>query len=325
MLEIQLNNKILQTVGDVKLSRFMRDNPSNLTLKFRKEDVKNLELGDVITLKYNNQNAFKGYIFKINENETELIEILALDQLRYLKNQHVMTIKNKTATALIKELAHEFNLKLGAIDETSIDIATKQIIIENKSLFEIIYQALDDTMLENKKNGRVVDYVLYDDFGKLTLKKQNTLNSEVVFEASNIIKYSNNRSIDSETYNRIFIYYKDEKEKKVDKYIIKNSDKEAKWGVLQKAFSVEKISKDKASEWGAKLLKYFSTPKWSFSITTVATDINIRGGSNVYIKLQVNDKLIHKKLIVDSVIHKFTNNEYTMDLNLLGVDDDGVS
>lgn len=325
MLEIQLKNKILQAVGNVKLSRYMRDNPSNLTLKFRKEDVETIELGDVITLKYKNTNAFKGYIFKINENEEDLIEIVALDQLRYLKNQHTMTIKNKTATALIQDLASEFNLKVGSLEDTKVDIAVKQIIVENKSLFEIIYDALDDTMLENKKNGRIVDYVLYDNFGKIELVNQKTLNSNIVFDGANIIKYSNNKSIDNNTYNKIFIYYKDDKDKKVDKYIIEDSSTQAKWGVLQKSFGVQKITKDKAQEWGEKLLKYFNTPKWEFSISTVASDINIQGGTNVFINLNVNGKTIHKKLIVDKVIHNFSNGEYTMDLNLLGVDSNGAS
>lgn len=325
MLEIQINNKLLQAVGSVKLSRYMKDNPSTINFKFRKEDLKEVDLGDVITLKYKDVNAFKGYIFKINETEDDLIEINALDQLRYLKNQHTMTIKNKTATNLIKELASEFGLEVGELDDTKVDIAKQQIIVENKSLFEIIYDALDDTMLENNKNGRIIDYVLYDDFGKLTLKNQKDIKSDLVFDNSNISQFNNNYSIDSETFNKIFIYYKDETTHTMDKFIVQDGSTISKWGVLQKTFGVEKITKAQADEYGQKLLKYYNLPKWEFSITTLATDINVRGGTNVIINLELNDKVINKNLVVNSVDHIFENDEYTMKMSLIGVDKYGAS
>lgn len=324
-LEIQIKDKVVEAFGDFKLTREMKDAASRVELKFRSEDMKDIELGNVISITYKGTGMFKGYIFSIVEKYGDLIEVVAFDQLRYLKNQHTMTIKNKTATKLIKELAAEFKLKLGEIEETSVDIAVKQIIVENQSLFEIINNALDDTMLANKKQGRIRQYILFDDFGKLTLKDQKGLKSDLVFENSNIIKFENQSSIDSQTYNKIFIYYKDDKEKKVDKYIIEDSDTQSKWGVLQKTFSVEKITKDQADEWGQKLLKYFNIPNWKFEITTLLQDPEIRGGTNIKVSLDLNNKKLQKNMVVSKVIHNFSNNEYTMDLTLLGVSENGAS
>ena len=46
-------------------------------------------------------------------------------------------------------------------------------------------------------------------------------------------------------------------------------------------------------------------------------DINIRGGTKIAVTL---DNKAQNYFIVDTVTHKFTNNEYTMDMVLLGVD-----
>lgn len=324
-LEIQIKDKIIEVFGDFKITREMRDVPSSVELNFRKEDLKGIELGNEVAVKFKGKGMFKGYIFSITEKHGDLIEIVAFDQLRYLKNQHTMTIKNKTASKLIQELASEFKLKVGDITETSVDIAVKQIIVENQSLFEIINNALDDTMLANKQQGRVMQYILYDDFGKLTLKNQKDLNSNLVFENSNIIKFENKHSIDNQTYNKIFIYYKDEKDKKVDKFIIENSSTQGKWGVLQKTFGVEKITKEQADEWGQKLLKYFNIPSWKFNITTLLQDPEVRGGTNVKVSIELNDNKIEKNLVVSKVVHNFSNNEYSMDLTLIGVDENGAS
>ncbi len=57
----------------------------------------------------------------------------------------------------------DFHLNLGAVESTNFIIPSR--IEDNTALFDIIYNALD-LELTNKK----AMYVLYDDFGKLTLK-----------------------------------------------------------------------------------------------------------------------------------------------------------
>ena len=57
----------------------------------------------------------------------------------------------------------DFNLNLGSIADTGYKIPSR--VEDNTSLFEMIENALDLTMQNTKQM-----FVLYDDFGKLTLK-----------------------------------------------------------------------------------------------------------------------------------------------------------
>ncbi|MFL8589818.1 cell wall hydrolase, partial [Clostridioides difficile] len=69
---------------------------------------------------------------------------------------------NKTASELVKMLAKDFNLKYNVIEDTKYKLSRVE---ENKTLFDMILTALDDTLREKKEM-----YTLYDDFGRITLK-----------------------------------------------------------------------------------------------------------------------------------------------------------
>lgn len=319
-LELKVNSNLIEAINTIKLKRFMRDSPSILEFYVRKIDIDSAELGNQVTLKYKDTNAFKGYIFSIKESEDDLVKIICYDQLRYLKNSHTMLIKNKTATQLIKDLCSYFKLEVGYLENTKINIATTQKIIENKSLFEIINNAILDTMIEEKKkNSRILTYVLYDDFGKITLKNSELLTTDIVIDETNILNYSRDISIDNETYNKILIFYKDDNEQELNTFYFDNNDTQKKWGILQKVESHKNITKSQAEKLAKDLLNLYNSPKKSLKITTLNTDIKIVGGTKVAILLNLLDKQIKNYYIVNEVTHIFENDEYLMELDLLGV------
>lgn len=325
-LVIIINDEIIEAINEVTLTRYMKDMPTEFDVEFLKSDSTNISLGNSIVVKYKDINVFKGFIFVIDETEDDTIKCKAYDQLRYLKNEHTMVVKNKTASDLIKELAGVFNLKLGNIVDTGIDIAPKQMLIENKSLFQIIYDALEyTTVSKQQKNNRIELYLLYDDFGSLTLNKLGDLSSDVIFDKDNIISYSFGTSIDTETYNRILVYSKVETDDKVEKNILEyyradDSSTQTKWGVLQKVVNADHIKKEQAQKYVNDLLSRYNVENITFNITTIGGDVNIRGGSKVAIMLNTSKSIINKYLIVNKVTHKFASNEYTMELELIGVE-----
>jgi len=75
-------------------------------------------------------------------------------------------------------IAADFNLNIGQMDDTYFKIATK--VEDNKTLFDIIQDALDDTL-----DNRSEIYVLYDDFGKLRLSYIEFLKVGLVVDAEN--------------------------------------------------------------------------------------------------------------------------------------------
>lgn len=321
MLSLIVGKTIVTPIDEVVVNREMKRVPSSIEFKVLKEQVSDIKLGDKITATYDDGNLFMGYVFCIKENKDDVVSIKGYDQMRYLKNQHTMLIKNKTATKLIKEIASEFKLQVGEMEDTKVDIATKQKIVENKSLIDIIYDALEDTMLANNQKGnRTVEYLLYDDFGKLTLKKLKDMKSKIILTEENTYNYSFSRDIDNSTYTKIYIYYKDDKEHKINKHIVNDTDTQKKWGILQKTISTKRITKQQAEEYAKKLLKYYGVPKQSFTLDCLVGDINIRGGTSVAIMFNTTTKNFNNFFVVNKVKHVFKDNEYTMKLELLGVD-----
>ena len=95
-------------------------------------------------------------------NKDGIISVTAYDQLRYLKNKWTYQYQNKRADEVVKMIADDFLLKTGTLENTGYRISRTE---DNETLFDIIQNALDITVMNTKEL-----YVLYNDFGKLTLR-----------------------------------------------------------------------------------------------------------------------------------------------------------
>ena len=98
----------------------------------------------------------------------------------------------------------------------------------NQSLFDIILNALDETIRNRKEM-----YVLYDDFGKLCLKNLERMKVGLVIDEETGENFDYESSIDSDTYNQIKLTYDNSETGKRDVYMAKDSSNIEKWGVLQ--------------------------------------------------------------------------------------------
>ena len=189
------------------------------------DEALNIEHGNVVMLKVDGIDLFYGFVFILKEKpKTRTIKITAYDQLRYLKNKETYSYTNKTASDVIKMIANDFRLNVGDLADTKYKIASR--VEDNKTLFDIILWALDETL---KNTGRL--YVFYDDFGKLRLKDVEHLKLDILID--DFESYDMTSSIDDETYNQIKLT-KENKETGVNEvYIAKNSSNINKWGMLQ--------------------------------------------------------------------------------------------
>ena len=96
------------------------------------------------------------------------------------------------------------------------------------SLFDIVENALDLALTNAKKM-----FVLYDDYGKLTLKNIENMNISgyiIYNESSENFEYTS--SIDEQTYIQIKLSYDNYDTGKREIYIAKESSNIQKWGVL---------------------------------------------------------------------------------------------
>ena len=274
-----------------------------------KDNIINFQEGNRVELYVNDTPVFLGFVFKKSRTKDGIISVKAYDQLRYFKNKDTYIYENITASQLLKMIAGDFSLFIGDITDTKYVIPS--CIEDNTSLFDIIKNALDTTLLNTKEM-----YVLYDDFGKLALKNIGDMRVPIKIDENIAEDFDYETSIDSETYNKIKLLYEDDETKKMEVFTAKSDNTIKRWGVLQ---YFEKIdNRDNGVIMAEALLKLYNNKTRSLSINGIMGDLRVRAGSQVPVFLNLGDIIANNWLIVEKCTHTFKQNEHTMDLELKG-------
>ena len=299
--------------------------PGQLQFDVLKDDVLDITEGDTVSLKVDGNGIFYGYIFKKKRGKDKKISITAYDQLRYFKNKDTYVYEFKTASEFIKELiddhfkiknkgevgyeTDEAILNVGTIEDTGYVIPTRTE--SNMSLFDMVQNALDLT-LQNKNEM----YVLYDDFGKITLKNIANMQVNVLIdeETGELFDYSS--SIDENTYNRIKLTYDNEKTGMRDVYIAKDSSNMDRWGILQYHDTLKEGENGQAK--ADALLELYNKKKRHLSVNNAFGNINVRAGSLLPVILSLGDIEIRNPMLVEKCKHEFKNGQHFMSLTLRG-------
>lgn len=120
--------------------------PGKLTFECIKTDNLSFSEGDACRFSVNGTPLFYGFVFEKSRtgSDNKRIKVTVYDQLYYLNNKDYFQYENKTATEVVRMLADDFGLNLGTLENTSYKIASRTE--DNKSLFDIIQTALDETL-----------------------------------------------------------------------------------------------------------------------------------------------------------------------------------
>lgn len=287
-----------------------RGTPGKLTFKCLFDENNIFEEGDLVTVKYKGQKVFYGFIFAISRDKDKILSVTAYDQLRYLKNRDVYEYRNKKASEVITMLANDFKLNLGYIEDTKFIIPKR--LEDGVSLFDIILTALGITLQNTKKM-----YVLYDEFGKLTLKDIENMKLDFIVDATISQNFSYKSSIENSA-NTVKIVKSDSKVGKREIYIAKDSSHIKKWGVLQHydTLGEKENGKTKADA----LLQLYNRKFKNLTIKNIFGDIRVRAGSSIIVILDLGDTKVNNYMLVESAKHIFNNQEYLMDLTVRGAD-----
>lgn len=312
-LLISDNKKVYQPAveGEIEWTTERKGVPGKLTFKIFDDGFVDYSEGNSVSFKFDGKKVFYGFIFTVKVDNDNIVSITAYDQLRYLKNKDTYVYKKKTAAQVLKMIASDFRLRIGKVRDTKFYVMRR--IEENKTLFDIIQNALDLT-LDNRKKM----YVLYDDFGKLNLQDVDDLKLNIQIDAGTSSDLDYSTSIDGETYNRIKLTYENEKTGKRDVYIAQDSKNINQWGVLQYYDTVDDPN-------GAKtkvnaLLKLYNKKTKNLSVKKAFGDIRARAGYSVVVSLEIGKEKFTKYMLIEKAKHVFGENEYYMDLTLRGGD-----
>lgn len=310
-LIIQNGSDIYQPAieGEIKWDTERKGQPGKLSFNVVPDGIINFQEGNPVSFKCDGIKVFYGFVFKKERDKDKIIKVTAYDQIRYLKNKDTYIYKNKTASEITKMIAADFNLKTGVLADTGYKIASR--IEDNKSLIDMIQNALDLTMQNKNKL-----YVLYDDFGQLTLKDVEEMKLDIVVDEENAENYKYISSIDGQTYNKIKLSYENEKTGKREIYITQDKGNMNKWGVLQYFETIDEKVNGKAKS--DALLKLYNSKQRSLSINNVFGDPRVRAGSSISIDLNLGDIVVKNHMIAEKVSHSFEDDEHTMNLTLRG-------
>ena len=267
------------------------------------------EEGDKVQFYYNNVPVFFGFIFTIERSKSDSIKITAYDQLRYLKNKEILEYQNKRADEVVSLIANDFRLITGELDNTNYVIPRRKEI--NKTLLDMINTALGLTVQNIKKI-----YILYDDFGKITLKDMETLHIELLVDESSSEDFNYRSSIDRKTFNQIKVYREDEKAGKREIFMTKSTENQNKWGILQTVESCDE--KENPQVMADALLELYNQKSRTFTIKNVLGDIRCRAGFSLFVVLNKGDININHKMLLNRVTHEFKFQEHFMTLDLIG-------
>ena len=319
-IQLLLDNKngnvfdISELVSGVTWKTKRKNKPSSLDFEILKDKQITINNGDVVSFKVNNNKVFYGYVFDNGGNKELEIKITAYDQLRYLLFNDTYIFKNKKASQIISQIAKDVGLRIGTIENTGYVIP--QLLEDDKKLLDIIYSALEKTLMSNKTT-----YTLYDDFGYLNLRNINNMKQPVVIsDDSNLGDYDWKNSIDSDTFNRVKIVRDNKETKGRDVYISQDSSNIVKWGRLQYYKKVdEKMNKAQIQQMVNATLKLKNRETKTLKLknvisTDIVADLKLRAGAGVYV--DIKEKGIKQYYLIEEATHKFEGCNLVMDFNL---------
>lgn len=298
----------------MKITWERKGTPGKLTFTAKYDKKFKIVEGNAVTVSVDGTNFFFGFVFTRQMSKDGMMQYTVYDQLRYLKNKDTMIYKKKRADEVIKKIAGKFNLKCGTLANTGHKMSK---IEDNTTLFDIIQNALDETLMTKNKV-----YVLYDKVGKLTLTDISKMKVDAcLVDEETGEDFTYKTSIDTDVYNQIKLIYENKKKGTYDLYVTKHSKNINKWGVLQ---YVEKIDDPDIGKLKAKaLLKLYNKKARILTVSKVIGNKKVRAGSLVPVILDLQDIKVANYMLVEKVTHTFDNRRWTMDLVLSGGDFNG--
>ncbi|PYI57017.1 XkdQ/YqbQ family protein [Paenibacillus flagellatus] len=264
--------------------------------------------GDVVRVRVDDRDVFYGYIFGVDTGKDEEVTITAYDQMRYMMTSDTYVFQNTTATEIIRKIASDFGLTVGELADTG--YAIPAMVEDGSKLLDIACKALDLTLTATQQN-----FVLYDDFGSLTLRNVEDMALDVVIgDRSLLFDYKHTRSIDSDSYNRIMIVQDNKKTGRRDLYITQDSSTIARWGLLQLYQKAdENMNEAQIIEAMNNLIELKNRETRTFRLEAIG-DLRVRAGS--YIIVDIAEFGLLQYCLVDECIHKFEGADHTMELEL---------
>ena len=298
--------------GKISFQSAWNNGASTFKFSYPRQGGRRFSNGSTVTFRYKGTPIFYGYL-QSTKGSRESFDVTAADQLRYFKPTNTILRKEMPLSAWINTVAAQVSdndrIRLGNIAGTNGNLEKK--MFDSKTHLDMIYDGIQEQL------GMTGDwYTLYDDFGALALKDTLDLRLPLVIgDESLCTDFAYTASIDDDNVANYIKLAQDDKEAGVRKiYVAQDSANISTWGKIMHYHKVTTNRNPAQMQELAQMLLVLKNKEAKTLRLKALGDTRVRGGSGV--KVELKDERLNGWMIVDSVTHKFTSSQHTMDLNM---------
>ena len=311
VLLIESGNTVIQPAvkDDITWETNRKNTPGKLTFTVIQDQGIEFAEGSAVSLQVNGSPLFYGFVFSRSRDKSHQIKVTCYDQIKYLiKNNDTYQYENKQVDDVVRMIAEDYRLNVGSLESGGYSMTQYE---EEETLYAIIQNAMDLTLMNT---GTL--FVLYDDFGKLTLKNIESMKTNILIDEETGENYTYTSSIDELTYNQIRLYYDNEETGTREVYIAKDSENINRWGVLQ---YTEQLNDPTSGQVKADaLLEYYDKVTRGLDVSGCVMKGKLQAGNSVGVILNLGEIKIQNYMVAEKVTHHITTDHWSADLRLIG-------
>ncbi len=299
-------------VDGVTLTSHYRGTATQLNFEVIKDKVLNFSEGSHVALKFNDKLMFYGVVFEKSRDKRQIISVKAYDSLRYFQNRDSIEFTSKTADKYVRYIANLHRMTCGELENTQHILS--HTIEEGTSYIDMILKALDET-----KRQTGVEYIFFDDCGKLTLKSVESLKAKCYIGESSLEDFHYTTSIDKDTYTKVKLVKDKPKAEIWSSYPIQEEKDEksiANWGVL--LYYEKLLDETNIKHRAVEMLKMKNRKTVTLTLKNVFGNVDVRAGNSVFVDLELGDMKVYQHLLVTNCTHNFSGGKHLMTLDVKG-------
>lgn len=283
-------------------------------LEFEMLDDKNVFLldGDIIELKIDGRNIFKGKVFVRERKKEGKWRVVAYDTTRYLQNEDTLVFAVSTASNRFKMICQAQGLAYKVLDASSYNCVAS---VEDKNTY---YSMLETAITETRQQQKT-RYSFWDNYGTLEFFDLNRMITKLVIGDNSLLTdYSYSASID-DAANAVKVVRENSDSGKREIYTAQNTTNISRWGKLQVVETISDADLN-SSQLQAKanaLLSEKNSVAKTLSIEAIG-NLEIRAGKCFILRLSdlTRDGIGNDNLaLVTSCQHDFSDG-HTMSLEI---------
>lgn len=282
---------------------------SRFTFTVKKDDTVSFNQGDAVSVKFDNKGIFYGYVFSKSRDKKGLIDVVCYDQMRYMKNRRTYTRGKMSVGEIVRRIGTDYALRVGTVAESTALLGA--VAAENVSLLDVVKKACSDTRQLTGER-----FILYDDFGYLTLKNEEDMAVDTVIDSSQAENFVYTDTIDRGVYNAVEVYTDAKKQNVRLVTVASDESNMAAWGTLiltKKAADAQNTHAEAET-----LLEEYGKINREIVLKRVKGDERFMPGCSVYVRLTMGDLYIDGYVRLVKAVHRFKKNNYTADIYLDG-------